>query len=71
MVRERFKNQVKNSRSYPGADIGGDHNLVMMKCELKYKKLAKKNIKCIEIAKLKRTEIKEEFERKTNDFVLE
>lgn len=29
MVKNRFKNQVKESRSYPEADIDSDHNLVM------------------------------------------
>ncbi|VVC44948.1 Endonuclease/exonuclease/phosphatase [Cinara cedri] len=43
MVKNRFKNQVKNSKSYPGADIGSDHNLVVAKCESKFKKLEKKN----------------------------
>lgn len=33
MVKNRFKNQVKNSKSYSGADIGSDNNLVMMKCD--------------------------------------
>ena len=39
MVENRFTNQVKESRSYPGADIDSDHNLVMMKCELKFKRI--------------------------------
>lgn len=43
MVKNRFKNQVKESRSYPEADIDSDHNLVMMKCKLKFKrKMGKK-----------------------------
>lgn len=42
MVKNRFKNQVKKSRSYPGADIDSDHNLVMMKCELKFKSITDK-----------------------------
>lgn len=35
LVRNRFKNQVKSCKTYPGADINSDHNLVMMKCDLK------------------------------------
>jgi len=31
MVKKRFRNQVKDCRSYPGADIDSDHNLLMMK----------------------------------------
>lgn len=39
LVKKRFKNQVKNCKAYPGADADSDHNLVMMKCNLKYKTL--------------------------------
>src|SRR5271163_4704401 len=31
LVRHRFRNSVKNSKSYSGADIDSDHNLVMGK----------------------------------------
>lgn len=58
---------MKNSRSYPRADIGSDHNLVMMQCELKYKKLTKKKTKPIEISKLKDPIVKRDFESKTNN----
>ncbi|KAI5711321.1 hypothetical protein M8J75_016072 [Diaphorina citri] len=68
LVKERFKNQVKNCRSYPGADIGSDHNLVMMNAELKYKKLEKKKRKIFEISKLKTSTTKTEYKRKTDDF---
>jgi exonuclease III len=39
MVKNRFKKQVKESRSYPGEDINSDHNLVIMKCNLKFKRI--------------------------------
>lgn len=42
LIRGSYKNQVKDSKSYPGADIYGDHNIVLMHCELKFKKLQKK-----------------------------
>ncbi|KAF0753999.1 craniofacial development protein 2-like [Aphis craccivora] len=42
LVRGRYKNQVKDSKSCPGADINSDHNLVLMHCELKFKRLQKK-----------------------------
>ena len=41
MVRQRFRNGVKNSRGYPAADADSDHNLVMMKCNVRFKKLIK------------------------------
>jgi len=33
IVSERYKNSVKDTRAYPGADIDSDHNLVMMKLD--------------------------------------
>jgi len=41
LVKQRYRNSVKNSRSYPGADADTDHNLVMAKIKLKLKKLAR------------------------------
>ena len=69
MVKERFKNQVKNCRSYPGADIVSDHNLVMMHVELKYKKIIKTKNKYLEMTKLKIPSIKEEFQKRTDEIV--
>uniref|UniRef100_A0A8D8XEA4 Craniofacial development protein 2 n=1 Tax=Cacopsylla melanoneura TaxID=428564 RepID=A0A8D8XEA4_9HEMI len=66
MVRERFKNQVKNSRSYPSADIESDHNLVIMHCELKYKKLTKRKPKPIDMSMLKDPIKRREYTRKTD-----
>src|SRR5579864_8047217 len=39
LVRQRYRNSVKSSQSYPGADEDSDHNLVAMRVELKLKKL--------------------------------
>lgn len=52
LVKERFKNQVKDSRSYPGADVDSDHNPVIIRCELKFKRLQKKEKKHWDISKL-------------------
>ena len=46
ILKMRFRNQVKDCESYFGADIDSDHNLVMMKCHLKFKK-SKKTVKNI------------------------
>jgi endonuclease/exonuclease/phosphatase family metal-dependent hydrolase len=35
LVRERYKNKVKQCKSYPGADIKSDHNLVIMESQLR------------------------------------
>ena len=38
LVRDRFRNSVKQARSYPGADIASDHNPVLVKLNVKLKK---------------------------------
>jgi hypothetical protein len=48
LVKVKLKNQIKNCRSFLGADIGSDHNTVIMTCELKFKKLPKRKSRCIE-----------------------
>ena len=37
LVKQRYRNSAKNSRSYPGADDDSDRNLVMAKIQLKRK----------------------------------
>ena len=41
IVRQRFMNSVKNSLSFPAADADSDHNLVMIKCNVRFKRLMK------------------------------
>lgn len=41
LARNRYKNQVKYFKSYPGADINSDHNLVIMEENLSLKKRKK------------------------------
>src|SRR5713101_4722301 len=54
MVRERYKNSVKNSCTFPGADINSDHNLVVMSNKLILKKIKKgTKIKIWNLRKLK------------------
>ena len=45
LVRQRYRNSVKNSRSYPGADADTDHNLVVMKINVMLKKIIKTSTK--------------------------
>ena len=45
VVRQRSSNSVKKSCSYPVADVGSDHNLVMMKIRVKLKVLSEKTVK--------------------------
>lgn len=65
MVRQRFRNQVLDCKTFPGADVDSDHNLLVMKCRLKLKKL-KKGIKPKkwELGNLKEKNIREGFQEK-------
>jgi hypothetical protein len=42
MVRQRYKNSVKNAHTYPGADADTDHNLLVMKMKMKLKFVRRK-----------------------------
>ncbi len=42
LVRQRYRNSVKKSISYPGADADSDHNLVMMKTKIRMKKIKRR-----------------------------
>lgn len=39
LVRNRYKNQEKKCKIYPGADINSDHNLVLMETNLSLKRM--------------------------------
>ena len=41
LVKQRYRNSVKNAHACPGADGDSDHNLVVMKAKLKLKRLKK------------------------------
>eukprot|EP00794_Sanderia_malayensis_P015552 gene15552-17137_t len=44
MVRQRFRNCVQQVKTYPGADVGSDHNPVVMRVKIKLKKIQKPKI---------------------------
>lgn len=49
LVRKRYRNQVKDKIIYPGVYVNSNHNLFIMYCELKFKRL---NIRKGHIGKL-------------------
>lgn len=71
LVRQRFRNQVKDSRSYPGADVDSDHNLVVMRCELKFKRLKLKDRKQWDISRLKDGRIQSKYIKETDRVIEE
>src|SRR6476469_73509 len=42
LVRQRYRNSVKSSWSYPGADVDSAHNQVAMRLKLKMKKIPRR-----------------------------
>lgn len=65
MVKNRFKNQVKFCKTYPSADCDSDHNIVIAKCELRYKKPQRTKVQPDNYNDrlLKRAEVVEEYGR--------
>ena len=41
LMNSRYWNSVTNAKTYPGADIGSDHNLVAARLRVKLKKILK------------------------------
>ena len=66
LVRQRFRNSVKNACSYPGADADSGHNLVVMKQTVQLKKLKRRRKKLQ--WNLQKLEAKvERFQHKVNE----
>src|SRR6476469_9680538 len=42
LVQQRYRNSVKSSWSYPGADVDSDHNLMAVRLKLKLKKIPRR-----------------------------
>ena len=42
MIRKQFRNTLRQVRTYPGADIGSDHNPVVASVEIKLKRMEQK-----------------------------
>ena len=57
LIQQKWKSCIYNSRSYPSADVGSDHQMVLADLKLKMKVKPKAN-KCprFEVSKLKSTE---------------
>lgn len=69
LVREKYRNQLKQSKSFPGADIDSDHNLVIMESNLSLKKAENKQItkKKWYLDKLKDEEIRYNYRERVNN----
>ena len=62
LVRRRFRNSIKNVKTYPGADIMSDHCLLLGKFKVKIKRVKKSQKKPkYDLDLLKQTEYKQKF----------
>jgi hypothetical protein len=64
MIKDRFKNNVKSAKTYPGADIGKvDHNPVVIRLDIKLKRIGRKvnNIQQLDITALKQPDIQKTY----------
>ena len=64
MIRKRYRNTIKNVKTYPGADmgIGCDHNLLVAKINIKLKAIKKRRIEQqLDLNMLKNEEIKSRY----------
>ena len=69
LTKQRFRNQILDCKTFPGADIDSDHNLVVMKCRLKLKKITRKGgVRRWDVKNLKNFKVREKFQ---NDIVLD
>jgi len=70
MINRRYRNTVVSCKTYPGADIPSDHNLLLARTKLRLKKILKKMPpRGIDIQKLKEDNILQQTkERLNNDF---
>lgn len=67
LIKTRFKNGIKGIKTYPGADIGSDHNPVVGNLHVKLKKLRKSNKKSIDMKKLKDKDIQTRAKERINE----
>jgi hypothetical protein len=63
MIKHRYKNNVKNAKTYPGADINSDHNPVVIKLNLRLKKTTHCILKATtkETTALKQPEVQQKY----------
>lgn len=65
LVKERFRNQVKDCRSYAGPDIDSGHNMVLAECNFKLNKWNRRECRRWNLEKLEEEETRMKFSNKT------
>lgn len=68
LVRKRFRNAIKSAKTYPGADAATDHNPVVVKFDLRFKKITQRDNKNqIQRSSLKDPVVKSQLSKKINE----
>lgn len=63
MINSKWKSSINNSRSFPSADIGSDHQLVIANLRLRFKVRGKpKFLKRYDVFKLKEADVRSNYE---------
>jgi hypothetical protein len=63
MINNKWKNCITNSRSFPSADVGSDHQLVLADLHLRFKMKPKPNVpKRFDVFKLSNATVKQNYE---------
>ena len=66
LIDKRYRNGIKGVRTYPGSDIGSDHNPVVGKIEIRLKKIQREKRARPNFEKLREPETKEKITRILN-----
>ncbi|XP_060530044.1 craniofacial development protein 2-like [Cylas formicarius] len=66
LISQRYRNGLHGVRTYPGTDIGSDHNPVVGTLNIKLKKIRRPHKKKIDINNIKRPEIRTEVHQRIN-----
>ena len=68
MINTRFRNNVKQAKTYPGADIGSDHNPVVATVKINLKKIKKKvNMEQFNLDMLKDERMRQQYAVEVNN----
>ena len=68
MINTRFRNSVKQTKTYPGADIGSDHNPVVATVKINLKRIKKKeNMEQFNLDMLKDEHMRQQYAVEVNN----
>ena len=68
MINTRFRNNVKQTKTYPGADIGSDHNPVGATVKINLKRIKKKvNTEQVNLDMIKDEQMRQKYAFEVNN----